>query len=278
MIVYNHENYLKEAIAGVLAQKTNFPIELIISNDASTDSSSSVIQDQVNSYIGEVDIRFFDHKENKGMLPNFSFALDKCDGKYIAFCEGDDYWTDPEKLQKQVEFMEGHPDYNICFHPVRVYDEEQQKLVDDLITREVSETTDVSELVKGNYLHTPSVLLKNNFVLPSWVLEGYLGDWVLYMVAVQNKKIKKLEELMAVYRKHSSGIWSGNTEFGRLKKLEHTYTLVRDNVPLNDQNKAELNQQIEKFQRNMKRIKPGFPNLKNQLKRVARKMKRLFNE
>ena len=114
MITYNHEKYIAEAIQGVLMQKTDFEIEFIIANDASTDNTHTLITefaiDKKN-----ITINYINHSVNSGMMSNFVSALQQCSGKYIALCEGDDYWTDPLKLQKQVDFMEANPEYAMIF-------------------------------------------------------------------------------------------------------------------------------------------------------------------
>src|SRR5690606_559849 len=96
-------------------------------------------------------------------------------GNYIALCEGDDYWTDPLKLQKQVDFLEVNLDYSICFHNVKIYNQEGKTFQKDTITRDVNETTGEEELAKGNYIHTPSVVLRNDFNIPLWFNKVSMG-------------------------------------------------------------------------------------------------------
>ena len=111
MVTYNHEKFISEAIEGVLIQQTNFSFELIIANDASTDGSDKIINEFIANHPKGNLIKYFKHEKNVGMMQNFTFALGHCKGKYIALCEGDDYWTDPLKLQKQVDFLEANEDY-----------------------------------------------------------------------------------------------------------------------------------------------------------------------
>ena len=115
-ITYNHEKYIKDAITGFLMQKTDFPIEIVISDDCSTDSTLSIVQDYCRSHPDQ--IRLMANERNIGVVPKFSQAIGACKGKYIALCEGDDYWIDPLKLQKQVDFLEAHPECSICCHKV----------------------------------------------------------------------------------------------------------------------------------------------------------------
>src|SRR5438094_537303 len=118
MITYNHEKFVAEAIESVLKQKTTFPIELVIGDDKSTDSTPAIIKGYAEKYPGILKVRY--NKENAGVVLNTVKTIEECSGKYIAMLEGDDYWTDPLKLQKQVDFLEKNPDFACSFHNVMV--------------------------------------------------------------------------------------------------------------------------------------------------------------
>ena len=113
MMAYNHENYIEQAISSVLMQKTNFEFKIVIGEDCSTDKTREVIQ-QFSSTHPEKFILLF-HNPNIGAWANQFDILSNCIGKYIAICESDDYWTDVDKLQKQVDFLESHPDFSMVF-------------------------------------------------------------------------------------------------------------------------------------------------------------------
>lgn len=115
MITYNHGPFIFNAIMGILNQKCEFPVELIIADDRSSDKTVDVIEDIINKYKGPFRIRFESNFKNKGMTGNFIDALDSAEGTFIAICEGDDYWTDSLKLQKQVEFLQSNLDYSVCW-------------------------------------------------------------------------------------------------------------------------------------------------------------------
>lgn len=118
-ITYNHESFIAQTIEGVLMQQVNFPIEFIIAEDCSTDSTRAICQQYAEQY-PEL-IRLIPSESNVGAIANERRAMLAAKGKYIAFCEGDDYWTDPLKLQKQVDFLESHPDYSVTFHRCENY-------------------------------------------------------------------------------------------------------------------------------------------------------------
>ena len=113
MITYNHEKYIQQAVEGVLMQQTDFPIELIIADDASPDQTEKIVTTIKKKHPNGNWIKYTRHLQNKGMTENFMWALGQAQGKYIALCEGDDYWTDPYKLQKQVDFLEANEEYGL---------------------------------------------------------------------------------------------------------------------------------------------------------------------
>jgi glycosyltransferase involved in cell wall biosynthesis len=127
MITYNHAPYIAQAIEGVLQQKTNFPFELVIGEDCSTDGTTEIVFEYQKKY--PKTIRVITSEQNVGMKENGYRTLKACRGKYIAFCEGDDYWHHPEKLQKQVDFIEGHPECGLVFTDCDVYNVSSNKLI-----------------------------------------------------------------------------------------------------------------------------------------------------
>jgi glycosyltransferase involved in cell wall biosynthesis len=212
MITYGHEDYIREAIVGVLMQECDFEIELIVVNDCSPDKTDTVIKNILENHPKASLINYIKHEQNMGMMPNFIFAMQECSGEYVALCEGDDYWTDPFKLQKQVDFLKANPKYVLCFHKVDILNKDGS-IVDDFITK-VPENYETKETLArlGNYIHTPSVVFRN--VIKEFPLEFELspiGDYFLYMLLVEHGKIKYLDVNMAVYR-YGVGVHSGSSE------------------------------------------------------------------
>ena len=210
MITYNHESYIAQAIEGVMMQQTSFPFELIIGEDYSTDNTRKICKEYKEKYPDIIKLLL--PELNLGMMPNFIATIGESSGKYIALCEGDDYWTDPYKLQKQVDFLEANEDFSICFHNVKIWKDQEKIMVDDFMTKAVPEETDIYELAKENYIHTPSVVFRRKEqVLVDFIGLGKLsaGDYPLHLLTAKYGKIKKFSECMAVYR-FGSGIWSNN--------------------------------------------------------------------
>jgi len=203
-------------------QKTNFPIEVLIHDDASTDGTADIIREYEEKYPDIIKpIYQTENQYSKGISISRTYNFPRIKGKYVAMCEGDDYWTDEYKLQKQVDFMEANEDFSICFHYVKVYIEEEKKLINNFTVPEVPETTDIKELAKWNYINTLSVVYRYNkqvFDDLSNLPKLPIGDYPLNMLFAKHGKIKKLPDTMAVYRFHKGGAWSS-------KPIEYTYPI-----------------------------------------------------
>ncbi len=128
-ITYNHETFIAKAIEGFLMQQTSFPFKIIIGEDYSTDRTRDIVQKYARRHPELINLIISD--TNVGILVNERRVMLEAKGKYIAFCEGDDYWTDPFKLQKQVDFLETHPEYSVCFHRWRNFYPESNEWKED---------------------------------------------------------------------------------------------------------------------------------------------------
>lgn len=223
MMTYNHEKYIKKAIEGVIMQETEFEIRLIIADDASTDGTAKIVAGISGS--GTTKILHSRNKENIGAQANFLSAMQSCSSKYVALCEGDDYWIDKYKLQKQVDFLEANPDFAICYH--RVYELYPGKplQLETVNTESIEKEYTILDLAKGGFTSTPTVVFRNHLFkeFPDWFNKSPVGDYVLHMLNARHGKIKYLPEPMAVYRRHGKGIWG-------LKKTE--YQLTQFNIVL----------------------------------------------
>ncbi|MDF1584652.1 MAG: glycosyltransferase [Methyloprofundus sp.] len=207
MIAYNHEKFISEAIEGVLMQKTTFPIELIIGEDGSTDKTALIIKEYVKKYPDLIKARY--NMPNIGMMPNMVKTLQECSAKYIALCEGDDYWTDSNKLQRQVNFLEANTDFSICYHNISIL--EGNQLTDSHVPVYNKDFLTIVDLAKENCIHTPTCVFRNNLFdqFPEFFNSCPAGDYALHLLNAQYGKIKYLPEKMAVYRRHPGGVWAG---------------------------------------------------------------------
>jgi glycosyltransferase involved in cell wall biosynthesis len=206
MITYNHEAYIAEAIEGVLMQEVDFPVEFIIADDSSPDRTAEIIKKYIKNHPNGHWIVYTRHETNKGMMPNFIWALQQAKGKYIALCEGDDYWTDPLKLQKQVDFLEANQAYSGCAHEVEIkYEDPSNRPI--LFTSQ-----DIETIAEASHYFYPtcSVVFKSS-VLGEREMDlfkiGFVGgDKALLYMMFKHGKLKCLSEKMGVYRKNKGGI------------------------------------------------------------------------
>lgn len=234
MITYNHADYISRAIEGVLMQKTNFKVELIISNDASTDATHQAIEKAIETLPENIIVTYFNQTKNVGMMPNFLFVLQQAKSPYIAQCDGDDYWTDPNKLQKQFDFLEVNSDYQICHHNVLErrglkYRKRNHKLTQD-------KTDDLKRLAQGNFVHSSSIMLRNTVrEFPEYFARAENGDYFLLLLAARKGKLKYLNEVMSVYRIHNKSSWSS------MKKREQRETHINFLKNIQDNFEPEIN-------------------------------------
>jgi glycosyltransferase involved in cell wall biosynthesis len=208
-----------------LIQKTNFPIEILIYDDASTDGTSDIIYEYQNKYPSLIfSVVQKENQFSKGAPLMMNFNCSRARGKYIALCEGDDYWTDPYKLQKQVDFLENNKDYSICFHPVKIIKEDG--VINSFFFREVPETTNIYELAKSNYIHYASVMFRNfnmNKYLTDFLKRSkmpFCKDYFLYLYLAQYGLIGKLKDVSAIRRVHKGGMWGPIDQLDRIKKTK----------------------------------------------------------
>jgi glycosyltransferase involved in cell wall biosynthesis len=244
MITYGHSKFLKQAIESVLMQQTTFDFELVISNDCSPDNTDEIIYDIINSNPNGYKIKYFSHKKNLGMMPNFIFLLEQCSGKYIALCEGDDYWTDPLKLQKQVLFLEDNKDFSICFHNVNTLN--GTLFCEENTRKNIASVTTIYDLATYNYINTPSVVYRNGLIpkFPAYFSKTPIGDYFLHMLNAQYGKIKYIDEVMAVYRLHDTSYWSSKDKLDKLKIWIDFIQKIKENFDTDIQ--MILDQQILK--------------------------------
>lgn len=212
---YNHQSYIEECLNGILRQKTNFPFEIILGEDASADGTREICIRYAKKYPDV--IRLFLHDRSNvikiGGKPtgryNLLYGFSKAQGKYIALCEGDDFWTDESKLQKQVDFMEKHSDYALVFHPVKVFYENSEYPIKNYpaLSSKASDFT-VKELLHQNFIQTNSVMYRaQNY--DNLVVDVMPGDWYLHLYHAKYGRIGFIKKVMSAYRRHDKGLWWG---------------------------------------------------------------------
>lgn len=214
-ITYNHEKFIRQTLDSFVMQKTNFPFEVLVHDDASTDKTADIIREYEKKYPDI--IRPIFQKENqfsKGIDVMRHFVFPKIQGEYVAICEGDDFWTDENKLQKQVDFLEKNPKMSVCFHPVRVFWEDgshPESIFPTPDFRFNKEVLFLEDLLKHNFIQTNSVVYRwrlkgKEDLVPDGILPG---DYFLHLLHAQVGLIGFLPDVMSAYRRHAGGTWTG---------------------------------------------------------------------
>lgn len=240
VITYQHKNFIKECIDGILMQKVNFPYEIIIGDDGSTDGTTEICKTFANSYPDKIRLFIRDRKlsqyqnEVTGRVTRFNgvWVRMSARGKYLAICEGDDFWTDANKLQKQINFMETHPEYSMCFHnAIEHYEsgEKKDKNFSNVYDKDYSGV----EIYKKWIVPTASVVLKscvihNNLYIKSIFNNNFIyGDIVLFLSCAHEGKIRGFSDCMSVYRRHEGGMVFKKSYNQDLVRLNHDLAIYQ---------------------------------------------------
>ena len=214
-LTYNHEKYVEEALKGFICQETSFPVQFLIGDDVSTDSTREIV-----SRYAALDSRIkpFFRESNMGPVPNAFDLLNSQESDFVAVCDGDDFWTDPLKLQKQVDYMRSHPEASLCFHLITELDQTTGLSEVNSPFRFASESSrseqrfSYKDLVDCNFIASVSVLWRWQYAkghAPRGLLKNRnLGDYPIHLIHAFKGEIAFIKENMATYRKHGSGVWS----------------------------------------------------------------------
>ena len=208
-ITYGHENFIEQTLDAVFMQDYKGEIEFIISNDHSPDATDRVIKDYLAAKEIPINftIKYTQHEVNKGMMTNFIWALEQASGKYIALCEGDDYWTDPLKLQKQVDFLEENEEYVIHSGKAQILkDNKLGKTIGDPLSKK---TYNIADFYTKNNLVTCTAMFRNISISLSNFEGLVFGDWKLYTLLLSQKSgnlAYVADVIYSVYRIHEGGV------------------------------------------------------------------------
>lgn len=202
ILTYNQEQFIAQTLDSILMQKTNFNYQLVIGEDCSTDTTRTICEQYVNQYPQKIKL-LPSLEKNIGLIANYMRTIAACDGKYIAICDGDDYWIDAYKLQKQVDFLNKNPDYSIVYTSVkRLFTD--GKMVDYNYNLNKMQL-DFDDLIFDNFIHSVTALFRNiqsnENTVPKWINNFPFGDWQTYLWVLKNgSKIHFMEDITAVYR------------------------------------------------------------------------------
>lgn len=228
---YNHEDYVAHAIESVLMQKTDFDYEIIIGEDDSKDNTRAIVKEYKKCHPDKIKL-FLNDRSNVIYVNgrptgrwNFVNNLTHARGEYIALLDGDDYWKDPCKLQKQVDFLDSHPECAICFHDVIVFWEDGSRESRNFCRVNQRGMSTLEDLLAENFIPTCSVMFRRGLFsrFPDWYYTLEMGDWPLHVLNAEYGKIGYLNEAMGAYRIHDRGVWSTLNQIQNLQAKVELY-------------------------------------------------------
>ena len=239
---YNHEKYILDAIEGFLNQETSFPFEVMIRDDASTDRTPEILREIENKYPKIINVIYESENQfSKGIKP-FKFTAPKAKGKYLAICDADDYWTDPLKLQKQVDFLEHNENFAITHHKADIL--EGGKIKPDSLNTNSQNISTIDDLVTGNYIRTLSAVFRNprSKAFFSKLPSCPIGDFTLHLLILNHfgTNIKFFPDNMGVYRIHNNGIFEARSLEEKHKMCGITYEKIIDSSLLHSNNVVQI--------------------------------------
>ena len=225
IITYNHEDYIAQAIDSALEQRTNFDYAILIGEDDSCDRTRTIVEcykekypDKIRLFLNDrKDVIYIDGKPTGrwNLVNNLRHAR----GQYVAWLDGDDHWTSPHKLQRQVDYLDSHPDCAVCFHAVARRHEDENREISPAGGSLRKEIYTIEDLFEGNFVASCSVMFRNGLFgeFPDWYYTVPVGDWPLHILNAQHGTIGYIDEVMGVHRIHGAGIRSSRSAVDRLR-------------------------------------------------------------
>lgn len=239
IVTYNHEKYIAQALDGVLMQETDFEYEIVVIEDCSTDATREILRAYQAQYPAKIRLRLATRNQcsNKAFVEEFQASS----SSYVAILDGDDYWISPKKLQKQVEFLRAHPECVLCFHNAKkVY--EDQRLPISYNPPDQKTFSGLEDIWQGCFIASPTPMFRKNVLreLPQWYSNLPFGDWPLHILYAEHGKIGYIDEILAVHRIHSGGVWSKQNSIQKLESMISAYETINANLEFRYNDIAQL--------------------------------------
>lgn len=250
-ITFNHERFIGDALDSFLMQKTSFPFEILIHDDASSDHTPEIIRSYVKRYPDVIKPIYQQENQYSQGVHVGMFNRSRAVGDYIAMCEGDDFWTDPYKLQNQVDILESNPDHSMCITAVEKVHESHSDREIHIRAADGDRSFTLEDLLKRNMVHTASVLFRRELLgeLPNDLLNAFNFDYVMWVEMAKRGPIYFLDRPTAVYRVHEGGIYSSLSSADKIKSsLETRYIILNH---LQDRHKKLLLETIYHTQKRL---------------------------
>ncbi len=231
VMTYNHERLIAQALDSVLMQEVAFPYEIVVSEDLSTDGTRAIVVDYQRRFPDR--IRLLLSERNLHNNEVVRRGLRAARGTYLALLDGDDYWTSPRKLQRQVDFLETHPECAMCFHNALVVDETGARSPRPWTRERHPEISTLADLWTGNFIATCSAMFRTGLIgdVPDWYVSMFpITDWPLHILHAEHGTIGYIDEVMGVYRYHGGGLYSVLSERQKVEATGVFYDRMYANV------------------------------------------------
>lgn len=245
-VTYNHEKFIADALDSILAQERSFEIKIFIADDCSMDGTPEIIEKYAKENPGVI-VPFF-HTENRGAEKNLIEMCRAAESKYIAICDGDDYWTDPQKLQIQYEYMEANPSMRACFHDAEIVIQDQRNW---FLAKDYSYTSDgrllwcggdkrfskkpvysIKDYIPCGFIHSSTMFFRWDYTLriPDWFFRHILGDYTIWVLQVGLGSFGYVDRVMSTYRRHGGGSYDFTSRSEFWRKTKQDWILIDDDV------------------------------------------------
>lgn len=250
-ITYNHEKYIEQAIKSFLMQKTDFKYEILIHDDASTDSTADIIKKYQQMYPDIIKpVLQSENQYSRGVTQmSYTYNVKRAKGKYIALCDGDDYWTDKYKLQKQVDYMESDSECTLCTHSVKRVSTESGNDVGVIRPSDINRELDIREFILGGgmFIGTNSILFPKKIINdpPKWLFDTHAGDYPLQIFLANQGNAYYIDETMSAYRVNVQGSWTNRVYFSYEQRIEHFKRVAKMLDEINEYTGYKYNKEVE---------------------------------
>jgi len=241
VITYNHADFIEKCLDSILGQEIDYPFEICLGEDESTDGTREICREYEAKYPNIIRLFLRDRNDPRragcagAWQFNFLETFKACWGKYVALCDGDDFWSDPKKLQKQVDYLEQHPECSGCFHKIGQVSEKGRIIHADMgYPPRREEFYSLDDLLRySNLFPLFSVVFRNHAkVAPEWIRQAPLGDMIVHAGNLQRGDYGFVDEVMGFHRIHEGGLFSGTSRLKNVKATLDVYRLIGQNLGL----------------------------------------------
>jgi glycosyltransferase involved in cell wall biosynthesis len=231
VITYNHSRFIARALDSALSQQTDFDFEIVVSEDCSTDGTREIVLDYQARHPDKMRLILSEQNVHSNFVVRRGITAAR--GEYVALLDGDDYWTSPNKLQKQVEFLDEHRECSLCFHNAAVIIEDSNEPSRHWTPANQPRLSSFEDIWLGNFIATCTTMLRLNMLgeVPRWYDALFpITDWPLYILCAAHGPLGYIDEVMGAYRLHAGGLYSPYSEWKKLEMTLKFYQTMNANL------------------------------------------------